>query len=135
VLDIVTAAVKASPRGAAPAIVQAAVQSVPHPEQLVNVNDERRSQRVAGIDKQADSKQFVDGKALPAEQKQMTLAEAIVQAALDADPGLSADALTASVDTGITFNPQPSLTEVLAPIPILPPISSGNFGAPGPVSP
>jgi hypothetical protein len=133
VLDIVTAAVKASPRSAAPAIVTAAVSTVPHPEDMVTVNVQRRAERAATTDKQ------LDYKALPPAQKQLTLAEAIVQAALDADPTLSADELTTAVDTGIasTFEPggPPVIITVLAPdVPILPdppPV----FNAPGPVSP
>jgi hypothetical protein len=140
VLDIVTAAVKASPRATAPAIVTAAVSSVPHPEQLVTVNVQRRAERAAGMDKQ------LDAKALPEEQKQLTLAEAIVQAALDADPSLNADELTTASDSGLTSTFSPGrtfiLTSVLAPVvPVLPstPVITGNsglvFGQQGPVSP
>jgi hypothetical protein len=148
VLDIVTAAVKASPRSIAPAIVTAAVRSVPHPDKLVTMNVQRRAQRAYGNDKQTDYKQLADGKSLGAPAgKQLTLAEAIVQAALDADPSLSVDSLTAAADNGLnsafaTSRP-PVLTGVLAPvIPVLPigPTTGGItstpvFTAPGPVSP
>ena len=137
VLDIVTAAVKASPRETAPDIVTAAVSSVPHPEQMVTVNVQRRAERLIGNDKELDAKQL----AAPA-QKQLTLAEAIVQAALDADPGLSEQSLTAAVDgglnTGIEVNRPTILTEVLPPVsPILPepPVTPVRLIAPGPVSP
>jgi hypothetical protein len=153
VLDIVTAAVKVSPRSAATAIVSAAVRTVPHLEQMVNVNVQRRAERVAGgagNDKQTDNKQLADGKSIaPPEQKQLTLAEAIVQAALDADPGLSEASLMAAADQGLTvaFAPDrpPVLTGILAPIaPVIPgsptagiaaPATTSGFGAPGPVSP
>jgi hypothetical protein len=140
VLDIVTAAVKASPRDAAPAIVTAAVSNVPHPESIVTVNVQRRSERIAGSDKQLDDKQLA-----PVE-KELTLAEAIVQAALDADPGLSGSGLTAAADSGLNYsfsgNRPTFLTNVLAPVvPVLPVGPASNvgttnqFGAPGPVSP
>lgn len=123
VLDIVTAAVKASPREAAPAIVRAAAGAVPHPESMVTVNFQPRAERVAGSDKQTGR----DGKSLPAPEKQLTLAEAIVQAALAADPGLSPDGLTSAVDGAIS-SPTTINTVVLAPVlPLVP--------DPGPVSP
>jgi hypothetical protein len=138
VLDIVTAAVKASPRTAAPAIVQAGVSSVPHPESLVTVNVQPRARRAAGSDKEIDGKEAADGKSLGAPtQKQLTLAEAIVQAAVDADPGLSVETLTTTVDEALATvyagNRPPTLTVVLSPVvPVLPSIAFGN---PGPVSP
>jgi hypothetical protein len=148
VLDIVTAAVKASPRSAAPAIVTAAVSTVPHPERLVTVNVERRAARAPGNDKQTDNKQLADDKSVtPPEQKHLTLAEAIVQAALNADPGLSESSLAAAADNGLNFafatSRPPVLTGVLAPIiPVLPSIpstgagsTSVTFSGPGPVSP
>jgi hypothetical protein len=149
VLDIVTASVKAAPRGSGPAIVTAAVSAVPHPDKVVTVNLERRAALNAVGEKQgagkaaADGKE-TDGKDLTGSEKQLTLAEAIVQAAMDADPSLSQDALTAAADTGM--NPDsfqtPVLTGVLAPVtPVIPGPggeSGGGsivFGGPGPVSP
>jgi len=128
VLDIVTAAVKVSPRAAAPAIVRAAVSSVPDPDGLVTVDFQRRAERLASGDKQPDYKEASDGKSLA---KQVTLAEAIVQAALVADPGLSAEVLTSAVNGGITSVPPPPVT-VYPPIPQIPP---PPFGVPGTVSP
>ena len=144
VLDIVTASVKASPPSAAPAIVSAAVRSVPHPEQMVTVNVQRRAERIASSDKQTGKE--LDGKSLGAEQKQLTLAEAIVQAAMDADPGLSEEELTTAVDSGLTatiaVNGPPVLNVVLPPVPPMLPYAppgggggGGLFAAPGPVSP
>jgi len=151
VLDIVTAAVKVSPRSAAPAIVTAAIRTVPHPERVVTVNVQRRAALAAsnpGNDKQTDYKQVTDGKSVaPPEQKQLTLAEAIVQAALDADPNLSEASLMAAADQGLnvafaTSRP-PVLTGILAPIiPVIPATPTAAigapavvFGGPGPVSP
>jgi hypothetical protein len=121
VLDIVKAAVKASP-GAAPAIVKAAVTSVPHPEDMVSVNSQPRAERLPGSDKQAS-----DGKSASAPEQLLTIAEAIVQAAVAADPGLSTDVLTAAMDAALTpaapapGSPPSSLTVVLAPpTPIIP---------------
>ncbi len=135
VLDIVTATVKASPRSAATAIVQAAVSSVPHPEEMVTMDMRRSAQKPAGSDKQLDNKEVADGKAIAPLEKQMTLAEAIVQAALDADPGLSADELTAAVDQGLPV--PPSIVEAPGlPVPPIPPTTNiPGFNAPGPVSP
>ena len=150
-LDIVTEAVKAAPHSpdpAAPAIVAAAIGAVPHPERLVTIGIQRRAERTYSNDKQNDFKQFTDGKSLSAgAEKQLTLAEAIIQAALDADPGLTADSLTAAADSslGATFATSEGavLTGVLPPVaPILPndpSITGGGstpvFTAPGPVSP
>jgi hypothetical protein len=142
VLDIVTAAVKVAPSSAAPAIVTAAVRTVPHPEQLVNVNVQRRALRRVGNDKELDNKELP-----PPEQKQLTLAEAIIQAALAANPSLSEDALMAAADTGLNLafatSRPPVLTGILAPVPVLPnppvvaaPSTTGaTFSGPGPVSP
>ena len=148
VLDIVTAAVKVSPRGAASDIVIAAVSTVPHPEQMVTVNVQSRAERAAGTSGNAgNDKQLTDGKSIsPPEQKQLTLAEAIVQAALDADPSLSEPDLLAAADDGLNFafatSRPPVLTGVLAPIipvlPTAPTVVAGPavvFTAPGPVSP
>jgi hypothetical protein len=130
VLDIVRVAVKASPRSAAPAIVSAAVESVPHPDQMVTMDYGRVETTSYTNDKQIDFKDYKD--IVPAE-KQLTLADAIVQAAMEADPSLSQDALTVSVNGGIGGTP------VLAPgIPVPlppPPGTGGGFNAPGPVSP
>jgi hypothetical protein len=105
---------------------------------LITVNVERRAERIASTDKQLDNKQ------LPAPaQKQLTLAEAIIQAAMDADPGLSEQSLTAAADGGLntvfSSDRTPLTTGVLPPVsPILtgpPGGSSVRFTAPGPVSP
>jgi len=145
VLDIVTAAVKVSPRSAAPAIVRAAVANVPDPESMVTVNFQRRAERIATSDKQdgkeTDHKETSDGKSLAPQTKQLTLAEAIVQAALDADPGLSAETLTSAVDGGIASVVPPPPDTVLPPVPPIPPVpptpptTGPGFGAPGTVSP
>ncbi len=132
VLDIVTAAVKASPRAAAPYIVTAAVSTVPHPESIVTVNVQRRAERATGNDKQ------LDGKSAGAPvQKQLTLAEAIVQAALDANPDLSANDLTAAADRGLNTafatTRAPNITRVLGPV--IPVEPTGTVSGPGPVSP
>jgi hypothetical protein len=143
VLDIVTATVKVSPRSAAPGIVRAAVANVPDPENMVTVNFQRRAERlaaIAGSDKQSDGKEtdhkeVADGKSLAPQAKQLTLAEAIVQAALDADPGLSADTLTSAVDGGIASIVPPPPTPVFPPVPPIPPGTGPGFGGPGTVSP
>jgi hypothetical protein len=143
VLDIVTATIKVSPRSAAPEIVKAAVANVPDPESKVTVNFQRRLERIATSDKQdgkeTDNKEVSDGKSLAPETKQLTLAEAIVQAAMDADPSLSEATLAASVDTGIaSVEPPPPTTPVLPPVPPIPPgpgPSGPGFGGPGSVSP
>jgi len=138
VLDIVGVAVKASPRSAAPAIVSAAVMSVPHPDQMVTMDYGRVETTSYTSDKQSDFKQ-VDYKDIVPAEKQLTLADAIVQAAMDADPSLSQDELTSAVNEGIGGTPT-TLTTVLAPgIPIPlgdpPGGGGGGFNAPGPVSP
>jgi hypothetical protein len=120
VLDIVKAAVKASPGAAAPAIVKAAVTSVPHPEDMVSVNSQPRAERLAGSDKQTS-----DGKSASGTEQLLTIAEAIVQAAVAADPGLSSTVLTAAIDEALTpttpGSPPARLTVVLAPpTPIIP---------------
>jgi hypothetical protein len=118
VLDIVKAAVKASPGAAAPAIVKAAVTSVPHPEDMVSVNSQPRAERLGGSDKQTS-----DGKSVSGTEQLLTIAEAIVQAAVAADPGLSSAVLTAAVDEALTppGSPPARLTVVLAPpTPIIP---------------
>ena len=125
VLDIVTAAVKASPRSAAPTIVRAATSAVPHPDQVITVNFQRRLERIASDGKDSDYKS--GDKQLATEHRQETIAEAIVQAALDADPSLSPGTLTASVDT--ILGPQqpapPSIpVVVLAPVIPVPPAVS-----------
>jgi hypothetical protein len=140
VLDIVTAAIKVSPRSAAPAIVRAAVANVPDPESMVTVNFQRRAERIATSDKQdgkqTDHKEVSDGKSLAPETKQLTLAEAIIQAAIAADPGLSEEALTPAVDSGIaSVEPPPPTTPVLPPVPPIPPGPGPGFGVPGTVSP
>ena len=120
-LDIVNAAVKASP-GAAPAIVKAAVTSVPHPEDMVYVNFQPRAERLPGSDKQGFRRQIRS-----APENCSRIAEAIVQAALAADPGLSTDGLTSAMDGAIS-SPTTINTVVLAPVlPLVP--------DPGPVSP
>ena len=136
VLPIVSAAIKASPRSAAPAIVTAAVKSVPHPEKTVTVTLPPVAGRAYGDDKQIDGKEVEDKQLAASQGKTLTLAEAIVQTALAADPSLSADALAAAADEGFASNLSPNppappgiLTTVLNPvIPILP-------TGPGPVSP
>ncbi|HEX4085451.1 MAG TPA: hypothetical protein VHY22_11105 [Chthoniobacteraceae bacterium] len=141
VLDIVTAVAKVAPRSAAQEIVTAAVSSLPHPEQMVTVDVQRRADRVANSDKQTDYKQQ-DYKQLPAEQKQLTLAEAIVQAVADAFPGIDPSTLAAAANVGFTGGQPPFLTTIVPPVtPILapggpPPGGTGAvFGGPGPVSP
>ena len=69
VLDIVTAAVKASPRPAAREIVTAAISAVPHPDRLVTINVQRRVQRVVREGKELAEKEL----APEPEQKQLTL--------------------------------------------------------------
>jgi hypothetical protein len=139
VLDIVTACVKVSPRSAAPAIVAAAVANVPNPSKMVTVNFQRRAERVATSDKQdgkeTDHKEVSDGKSVAPESKQLTLAEAIVQAAIDADPGLAVADLQPGIDGGIASqSPPPTSTGVFPPVPPTPPSGPG-FGGPGAVSP
>jgi hypothetical protein len=129
VLDIVTAAVKASPHSA-PAIVTAAVSTVPHPEELVTVNFEPRLERIAELvghdGKQAGDKE-IDNKQAAARTKQVTLAEAIVQAAQVADPNLSQEVLVDAADAGLntTGGSDPKIpVAVLAPFVPVPPAVS-----------
>jgi hypothetical protein len=140
VLDIVTATVKVSPRSAAQAIVRAAVANVPNPDSMVTVNFQRRAERIATSDKQdgkeTDHKEVSDGKSLAPQPKQLTLAEAIVQAAIDADPELTVANLTPGIDTGIASGePPPPSTPVFPPVPPVPPGTGPGFGGPGSVSP
>jgi hypothetical protein len=138
VLDIVRVAVKASPRSAAPEIVSAAVSSVPHPDEMVTMNYGRVRTTSYTSDKQSDFKQVSDYKNVVPTEKELTLADAIVQAAMDADPSLSQDELTTAVNEGIGGAP-PNDPTVLPPgIPVppeVPPGTGGGFNAPGPVSP
>jgi len=154
VLDIVTAAVKVSPRSTAAAIVAAAVRAVPHPEKLVTINVQSRARLTAAAEnqndyKQSDYKQSDYKQTTPGQKQQLTLAEAIVQAALNGDPTLSEDSLTTAADIAITASfatiRPPILTGILAPVaPVIPsnPASAGGatttsitFSGPGPVSP
>ena len=142
VLPIVAAAVTSSPRSAGPGIVSAAIKAVPHPEQIVSVKLPPVTERANGDGKQFDDKQL----AAPTE-KLLTLAEAIVQTALAADPGLSENALSAAVDQGLISVLAPNrpavLTTVLTSVLPVPIVSTGGGGgggistlaAPGPVSP
>ncbi len=106
------AAVRVSPQAAAPEIVTAATAATPNPWKRVTYR------RLGAVDvKRAtpdfksgpDGKQALDGKAVrgPAEPEgpEMTLAEAIVRTAMDAQPGLSMPALIAAADVALLTDP------------------------------
>jgi hypothetical protein len=107
------------------------------------------SERVNGDGKQIDGKQFDDKQLAASTEKQLTLAEAIVQTALAADPGLSENTLNSAVDQGLVSelaaNRPAVLTGVLTPVLPVPIMSAAggsvgsssisNLAAPGPVSP
>jgi len=85
---IVNAAVKAAPAGLAETIVEAAIASVPNPEQLVYWSS------------------YADGKSSVPQNVagNMPLAEAILNSAIEARPGLDAVALAGAADRGLQAN-------------------------------
>ena len=131
VLPIVHAAVLASPQAAAAEIVTAATAAVPDPWQKVIYH------RISAPDFKGtpDGKQSADGKRTldlagrnpdskpdpgtkpPAaiEDPTLTLAEAIVRTALDAQPGLSLPALVSAADLALNSDPATLLRYIQSP--------------------
>ena len=131
VLLIVDAATRVSPKAAAPEIVTTATAAVPNPWKQVTYH------RLHAKDSRPDYKGGPDGKQTRdggpnmdlgghgaqnapghgtgdpgANGNQMTLAEAIVQTAFDAQPGLSFSTLTAAVDLALRTDPATLLRNV-----------------------
>jgi hypothetical protein len=134
VLHIVDAAIRVSPQSAAPEIVTAATAGVPNPWKQVNY---RRLEASKPKKSDPDFKGGPDYKsgppaspvpsaiagsnsqnaphAGPADGKPMTLAEAIVQTAFDAQPGLSFSGLQAAANTALLTDPATLMRYIQSP--------------------
>ena len=126
VLPIVHAAVLASPQGAAPEIVTAATAAVPDPWKKVTYHritalDSKKSapdfQGAPDGHKNADGERTLDlaRRGTVFEDPTLTLAEAIVRTALDAQPGLSLPALQSAADLALLSDPAVLLRYVQSP--------------------
>lgn len=118
VLAIVRAAVVASPQAAAPEIVTAATAAVPDPWKKV-VYHHNTALRIRDGKSTVDRPDFKGGRGerSPAkiEDPTLTLAEAIVRTALDAQPGLSLASLQSAADVALTSDPAILLRTILSP--------------------
>jgi hypothetical protein len=120
VLHIVDAAIRVSPQSAAPEIVTAATAGVPNPWKQVNYRRlEAAELKKSGPDFKGgpDGKQARDlGPATSApDGKPMTLAEAIVRTAFDAQPGLSFSALQTAANTALLTDPATLMRYIQSP--------------------
>jgi len=125
VLPIVHTAVLASPQAAAPEIVTAATAAVPNPWKKVvyqRITSPVVKKSAPDFKGGPDGKQIADGKRTAApgakstpEDPTLTLAEAIVRTALDAQPGLSLSALQSAADIAIVGDPSVLLRYIQSP--------------------
>ena len=130
VLLIVHAAVLASPQAAAPGIVTAATAAVPDPWKKVTYHRiTSLALKTDGGEKSApdfkggsDGKQSADFKRGPGtkspattEYPALTLAEAIIRTAFDAQPGLSLPALQSAADIALVGDPAVLLRYIQSP--------------------
>ncbi|MCX6979530.1 MAG: hypothetical protein NTV08_02085 [Verrucomicrobia bacterium] len=128
VLPIVHTAVLASPQAAAPEIVTAATAAVPDPWKKVvyqRITSPVVKKSAPDFKAGPDGKEIADGKRTAApggpgakskpEDPTLTLAEAIVRTALDAQPGLSLSALQSAADIAIVGDPSVLLRYIQSP--------------------
>jgi hypothetical protein len=122
VLHIVDAAIRVSPQAAAPEIVIAATAGLPNPWKQVNYRRlEAPELKKSGPDFKGgpDYKSGPDFKGGPAtsapDGKPMTLAEAIVRTAFDAQPGLSFSVLQAAANTALLMDPATLIRYIQSP--------------------
>lgn len=128
VLPIVHAAVLASPQAAAPEIVTAATAAVPDPWKKVTYHriassvlkkSSHDGKQVADGKRTADRPDFKGGPGTKSPavtaDPEITLAEAIVRTALDAQPGLALASLQSAADIALTGDPAVLLHAILSP--------------------